>query len=256
MSGITPRAVGALLAMGALLGTANAATLTLNPVADTFVRFGINQNVNYGTNPILDIYQVTTIRAFYAYVRFDLSTLPAGATIDSATLTFFKGTGGTRSDVLNTGRFAAYGLLDVAGNTPQNWGETTLVFSGGSENVGSEYITNSGTQFDTATRTVSFDGIGETAVDPNYASIAGASGGPLVTFLSDRSTAGGSTTFIVDIPTADNGRGYALGSRENTNTALIPVLQIEYTPIPEPTGLVAIGSLVGLGLRRSRNRRI
>lgn len=235
---------------------ARAETVVLNPNADTTVRFGANQNVNYGTATIYDIYQYNDARNYFAYVRFDLSTIPVDAVIDSATLTFTYNGGGTRGDSLTTGRFAVYGLLDVAGNTAQAWTETSLVFSGGTENVGAEYIANSGTAFDTTTRTTSFDGVGEFVTGTGVGSNAGLnSSGSLLAFLEARRTAGGFVTFIIDTPTAETGRGYGLGSREAASG--IPTLSIDFTPaaVPEPSAFAAIAGLAGLGFAASRRRR-
>lgn len=247
----------AALAGGSFPTTTQADTLNLNPSADTFVRFGTNQNVNFGTSAFYDIFQNGTARNYFAYVRFDLSSLPAGAVIDSATLTFTYNGGGTRTDTLNTGRLGVYGLLDVAGNTPQNWGETTLVFSGGTQNVGSEYIANGGTSFDTTTRTISFDGVGEFVTGGGgVGSTAGLNTTTaLVDFLQDRfeSVGGSFATFIVDSPTTDAGRGYALGSREAVSG--FPVLQINYTAVPEPSTFAALAGMLGLGFAASRRRR-
>jgi autotransporter-associated beta strand protein len=244
------------LRRGGLLAAAIATTiasqawadmLSLEPSADTFVRFGVNQNVNYGTQPLLDIFQNGTARAYFAYVRFDLSTLPANAVITDATLTFTRTSGGTRGDTMNTARFGVYGLNDVAGNTPQNWTETSLVFSGGTENVGQEYVANGGTQFDIATRVTSFDGVGETVADP-LASITGSNSSLLVNFLNTRYAAGGLSTFIVDAPNTDPGRGYALGSREAVDPAIRPILALTYTVgAPTPTWSASGGGSWGTG---------
>lgn len=203
-----------------------AATLSLNPEADTFVRRGINQTVNYGTVTNLDIYQNSTTRAYFAYVRFNLSVLPPGAVITNATLTFTYNGGGTRTDTLTTGRFATYGLLDMSGNTPQNWGETTLT----GDTIGAEFIGIAAVDIDTSTRTVSFDGVGESISGGggvgSTASVTGSTGGPLVSFLNARFGAGGLATFIVDFPGTESGRGYALGSREATSGQ--PVLVVNY----------------------------
>jgi hypothetical protein len=64
---------------------------------------------------------------FRGYLRFDLAAIPAGATIDSATLNLFRVPGASRNDTIVGARFALYGLANSAGNTPQDWDEATFV---------------------------------------------------------------------------------------------------------------------------------
>jgi hypothetical protein len=73
---------------------------------------------------------------FRGYLRFDLSLLPTGATINSATLDLFQVFAASRNDDILPERFAHYGLNNTSGNTPQNWDEATFVPSAqGMENV-------------------------------------------------------------------------------------------------------------------------
>ncbi|MCS7089670.1 MAG: DNRLRE domain-containing protein [Verrucomicrobiota bacterium] len=214
------------------------------PVADTFVRFGVNQSVNYGTLDYLDIFANGTARDFFAYVRFDLSGLPLDAQLVDANLRLTKVTGGTRNDTLTTGRLRILGLNDVAGNTPQNWDELTLTF----DTRGAEWV--SANTFDPS-RVTSFDDALGNEVADNTAGIASISGTNLVNFLSSRLAAGGLATFIVDFATTEGGRGFAFGSRENTNSAARPSLTVAWL-IPEPAlpALITLGGLMFLVWRR------
>lgn len=220
-------AVAALLA--AAVSGARAQTLVLNPVADTYVYFGINQTTNFGTLGYTYLFANTTIRETFGYYRFDLSSLPGDAVITGATLTFFKAVpgAGERSDGMTTGRFGVFGLNDVAGNTAQNWGETTLTFN----NRGSEWISNN--TFDLTRVTTLDEAAGNEIVTATSASVSGAG---LVGFLSSRQAGGGLVTFIADQTGLDAGRGFVLGTRENIDTTLIPTLSLTFTSaIPEPS---------------------
>lgn len=210
-------------------------TNVFTPVADTYVR---NQpgteNSNYGTVDYVYLYSYTGSRDYYGYVRFDLSSLGLGTQIMDASLTFTKVTTAERNDTLTSGRFRALGLLDVAGNTPQNWDELALTWN----TKGAEYISEN--TYD-ATRVVDFDGTaGNEAVTTTTATISGLN---LVSFLNNRLAADGLATFIVDFASTENGRGYGLGTKENADQATWPRLTVV---VPEP-GTIGLG-LVGLML--------
>jgi hypothetical protein len=257
-----------LLALAASLPTAlSAATVNLEPSADTFVvhRDGnaINGS-NFGASPYLDTTQFGGGIYSFIYVRFDLTAIPAGSVITGATLTFTKTansqtngntvSGGGRNDTLTTARFATYGLLDAAGNTAQDWSESTITWN----NVGAEQTATTNTQFDTATRTVTFDGVNETVTGGLTASISSSvATDALSLFLQgrlDASTHTGLTTFIVDLPSADaSARGYGFASNEHATDAA-PLLSITYTTVPEP-GAALLGAFGILGLLRRRRGR-
>ena len=244
------------LAALACASSASAAVINLTPDADTYVRFGINQGNNHGTLQTMDIFQNAAIRANYGYVRFDLSDIPAGSTINSVSVTFTKtattGLGQQRNDTLNSGRFAAYGLNDFAGNTAQTWDELTLTYN----NAGNEDIATSGVQFDTVNAVTDFDGAnGNEVVTTAAATISGTAGQPLANFvaarinaLTDRALA----TFIIDIPNAEAGRGYGIDTREG---AVPPLLIVDYTEpvvVPEPAAVAALALVPMLAGRRRR----
>jgi hypothetical protein len=208
-------------------------------------------NNNYGTLEYIYLYAYGGSRDYYGYVRFDISDLPAGTPIVYASLTFTKVTNPDRNDTLTTGRFRVLGLLDVEGNTPQDWGETWLTWN----NKGAEYVSEN--TYNT-NRVVDFDGTaGEEYVSgSDLGSIARISGTNLVNFLSSRLSSDshrGLVTFIVDMPTAESGRGYSLGSKESSDEAARPKLLIAY--VPEPS-VVVLGLGVGLvALAMARRQR-
>lgn len=225
-----------------------AGAAVLEPVADTAVWYRIGQPAysaaNYGTDPDIDNYSYPGVPIIaLGYFRFDLRAVPAGAVIDSATLSFTKaaanppqspqGGHSDNGDALSSGRFALYGLTDVPGNTAQDWSESLL--SG--DTCGAEFdFSDAGVDppVDTATRTVDLDGAGE-SVDGARAAISGTA---LAAFLQERLEAPshpGLATFITDIEDSTSGKGYAFASREAS--ADRPRLEIGYTsdvPVPDP----------------------
>lgn len=242
-----------------------ATTVNLNAVADTAVfhrdgSFAYN-TTNYGTATQLDTSQFGAGIWAMSYLRFDLSSLPEGAVITSATLTLTKGAAANiasfpvvRNDTITAGRFGVFGLLDVDGNTAQNWGETVLT-ADGTNGVGSEVSGGANPQFD-VDRTLSLDGVGEfIGGDSLTAGVAGTGeSSPLIQFLQARyeaETHTGLTTFIVDFmeDASTGARGFVFNSREAD--AGEPVLSITYELIPEPT-TAFLGALGALGLLRRR----
>lgn len=236
---------------------AESATITLNTVADTavFHRDGTYtyNTTNYGSAGQLDSSQFGAAIWAMSYIRFDLSSIPAGAVIDSAVFQVTKGTTANiagfsvvRNDTITTGRFGSYGLLDVSGNTAQNWSESTLT----SSLLGSERISGSNPQFDTSSRTIDLNTATETLL--SSATVVEVSGSPLVSFLQgrlDASTNTGLATIIVDFMEDSSGgaRGYSFASKENSASLNPPKLVINYTVVPE-TSAIILGALGGLGL--------
>jgi hypothetical protein len=184
---------------------------------------------------------------FRGYLRFDLSSIPAGSTIDSATLVLTQVPGASRNDDIVNARIAVYGLNNVAGNTPQNWDEATFEPS----LKGTEDVTTLA---------------GVTDLDDNVAGVtetiggvAGArtitlTGAPLASFLQTRFGDGSLATFILSNDDATD-RGFGIGTKENADPLTHPMLTIEYSLIPEPAscGMLAIsGLLATFGLRRTK----
>lgn len=95
----------------ALLALASLSTLALAqapPAADTF-SFSLTPNRNYGNFPVLAVQQGAT-----SYIRFDLSGVPVGATVNKATLRLY-------ADEVEAGG-ASFDVYQL--NTP--WSENTL----------------------------------------------------------------------------------------------------------------------------------
>ena len=212
----------------AAMSSANAATLALSSNADTYLRDATVR----GALGFMDVRGAAI--DFRGYLRFDLSSIPAGSTFDSATLVLTQVPGASRNDDIVNARIAVYGLNNSAGNTPQNWDEATFEPS----LKGTEDVTTLA---------------GVTDLDDNVAGItetiggvAGArtitlTGAPLASFLQTRFGDGSLTTFILSNDDATD-RGFGLGTKENADLLTHPRLTIEYSLIPEPAscGMLAM----------------
>lgn len=227
------------LAFASLIGAAvspavaQTRSLKLSPDADTHVRIGgPNANTNYGDSQLMETLQYGSERSYIMYVRFDLSVVPLDAIIEDVTLSFTYAKGGSRTDKLTEDRLAVYGLQDVTGNTPQQWQEKSLTGA----TIGGEVVAQSGTQFDTSYRVISFDGKGEFVVGGDSVGCkAGLNTSPeLVKFVERRIQSGDGrcVTFMVDntVTTVD-GRGYAFATKENEDVDARPSLEIKFRRI-------------------------
>lgn len=232
-------------------GGTSAFTASLVAVADAPVfhrdgSYGYNSS-NYGSAEQLDTSQFGSGIWAMSYIRFDLSAIPAGATIGSASLhlmrqatTNIAGYPVNRSDTITTGRFGSYGLLDVSGNTSQTWDEATIT----GDSLGAELASGANPQIDSATRAIDFNTDTETIIGGNIYTAGGStvdvSGPGITSFVQGRLDATANTglatiiiDFMEDSPTA--GRGFSFASRENTTSLDPPTLTVNYTSgIPVP----------------------
>lgn len=222
-------------------------TTSLIAEADTYIR---DASEARGTFTFVDVRGFSGAD-FVAYIRFNLSGL-GNIEVREATLSLYK-VAGSRNDTITTGRHEVQGLLDLPGNTPQDWVESgpgalnTLT-------VGLEYNPAAPNSVDLS-RVVNLDmedgaNVVETVGDAPVPTTL--SGPDLVSFLNSRVAAGGLVTFIVSI-NASNDRGYGFASRENATVAYWPRLDLTYVPVPEPGVWVLAGvglSVVGGWLKR------
>lgn len=203
-------------------------TATITSVADTGIRDATN---TYGSDPYMYIYGSPY---HMGYVRFDLKPLSVYSVLDAQLVMTVSG-GAPRNDTVTTGRFAPYGLNNVAGNTPQDWDEATLNRS----NTGLEvdWATGGGTMdFSRITNLDANDEMGTTetlVAGSGGAWTAGTTitltGQPLVDFLQSRVDDNGLVTFIIRQRDA-GGRGYGLATKENATVEYWPRLEITYVP--------------------------
>jgi hypothetical protein len=217
-----------VLALVGALSTAavsRAATLTLNASADTYLRDATVR----GALGFMDVRGAAL--DFRGYARFDLSSIPAGATITGASLVLNQVTGASRNDDIVAARIAVYGLNNVAGNTPQNWDEATFEPS----LKGTEDVTTLAGVTDLDDNVA---GISEVISGASGARIVTVSGAPVASFVQTRLGDGALATFILSNDDATD-RGFGFGTKENADTTKVSTLTVDYV-VPEPaTGLLA-----------------
>jgi hypothetical protein len=221
-------AASALFIFAAVNGRAD--VVTLGAQADTYLRDATVR----GALSFMDVRGGTI--DFRGYLRFDLSTIPAGAMINSATLQLTQVSGASRNDAIVAARFSLYGLDNVAGNTPQTWDEATFVIG----SKGSEDVTTLAGVTDLDDNVT---GITETFVGASPATKVTVTGSPLASFLATRFGDGGLATFILSNDDATD-RGFGLGTKENVDLTARPALTIDFTPTAVPE--VHAWALVGL----------
>lgn len=242
-----------------LASPALAATTNLTPVHDATVwhRDGNTgyTEANTGSDVDLDIYRFDGNLNAMSYVQFDLSTIPVGSSITSVTFTLTKLgsnpgnglTGSDRSDTLVTGRIDIFGLNSTAGNTPQNWDESTLTFSTTGDELTATSIATITDPFSSGdSRSTSFAGL-DTVTSGTTVDLTGAA---VTAFVQTRFSDNGLVTFMFFNPDSAANRGMAFASSENTDVQ-VPTLTVDYVPEPSVALLGGLGVLGLLHRRRS-----
>lgn len=216
----------------------------LSANADTELRYnaGANgdQDRNYGTNETFYLRQLDTApRDYFAYYRFDLSDIPS--VITNARFQVVRSSGDTPTG----SRFRVMGLDPVAGNTAQNWGETTLTFNLlGSEIDLSIYPAPvaGDSPFDFG-RVTDFEagtpGVSE-SFDGNTAALSGPA---LAAWLEGRRNDGGLATLIVDYPAAGDGNNHETYYYSREAATNQPILTVEFDDGTGPAFDPAIHSI-------------
>ena len=207
--------------------------LTLTAVADTTIEESQPDDNSEGAAPRLQVRSrdvAGTGRQNVSYIRFDLSGETA---IYDAILSLT--TNNTVS--WNTGEVQVYGLNDVAGNTVQDWSESTLTYnSSGAEVPGDGDATTQDLGSIGSSGAENLWLLGDLpGVNPNPGGVdVDFSSSALAEFL--RSRAGGLATIMLVAQDASD-RAMLLGSRELTGDE--PLLHLNptspLTSVPEPT---------------------
>ena len=231
--------IALILLMLFMCSASYAETITIGTDADTYMRDGRGPFGDYTYMRIHGQYD------FPGYVRYDLSPEGLGVSgpieISDAILTFVRCE--TYANYGQTaGRFTAYGMNNVEGNTAQDWDEGALTWNNAGEEWDGEIPMVSSVADG---RVVSFepdDGADtvETIIPTDDGSTPGTivtlTGPDVVAFLQGRVYDGGLATIIIGNP-ADN-RELGFGTKENT-LGYIPSLEITYelitsaySPIP------------------------
>lgn len=215
---------------------AHAETATIGSSADTYV----SDSDIMGAKDYMSIYGGSRDDA--GYVRFDLAAVNVGTVLEAQLVfrnspTVDSAGHDERNDGINAGRFAVYGLNNVAGNTAQDWDETTLT-----EAIAGAELTGGFPKTDFADgRLTNLDGVEGVAITESIVDdpaldywIAGnytitLSGQALIDFLQARADDNGLATFIITCPDGGN-RGFGIGTKENATEAYRPLLTLTYTP--------------------------
>ncbi|MEN6309259.1 MAG: LamG-like jellyroll fold domain-containing protein [Anaerohalosphaeraceae bacterium] len=226
-----------------MLGTMiQADSITLGTHADTYLRDATVR----GALDFMDVRGGTY--DFGSYMRFDLKSLGAIKITGAQLILINSGTGSANGNIV-TGRVALHGLNNVAGNTPQDWDETTLSETGtnpaGAEwtgtvpmNLTTGRLANLD-QDDGVAVTESLVKTGTNYWDPGAWTIT-LSGQAIVDFLQARAYDSGLATFILACDDSNNNGGYGVCTKEHATETWRPRLVLEYTPIttaylPDPT---------------------
>lgn len=242
-----PFLIGALgLSIASITGSSDAATVTLNPVADVFVS-SANAGNNYGAAGALDVAAPGLPKGeFQSLMKFDLA-----GTKSSFDAMFGVGQWQVQSVALQcTATSPNNPIFDTpaAGQFSVSWMQNDAWVEG----TGTPGLpTSDGVTFGTLPSFLSpsdqllgtFSYAGGTSGNNTYALMMSSS------LLADMMAGNNvSMRFFA----ADSTVSYVFDSRNFTNVAARPLLTIEAVAIPEPVSVGAIGAMVMLTLSRAR----
>lgn len=229
-----------------VVSTASAVTLTLNPVADTYVRTD-QPNNTFGNVTEFFVGQLTSTQAMHALLSFDLSSVPEDATINSVSLVLRQSSEDAGSNTTITLTLHAVTQTFVASQA--TWNNAA-----------------SGTPWTTAGGTFDSTVLSSTNVRVRPSQT------PVIALPVDQTWAS-SASFVTAVQGAADGSnsiGFLLKDANETNTgrelikffskegSFAPQLNIDYTvaAIPEPSTAAALAGaavLAGVALRRRRS---
>ncbi|MBN2513884.1 MAG: hypothetical protein JXB18_13185, partial [Sedimentisphaerales bacterium] len=198
---------------------------TISSEGDTY----LNGSTTYGDSD--HMYLLGGSSDYAGYLRFDLGAINVNTVLDAQLVLRNSPTPG-RNDSINNARFTLYGLNNVAGNTSQDWDESTFNEDG----AGAEW-TNAIPMDLTGERVTNLDADDGVAVTEDIVRngdywVAGAftitiSGQALIDFLQARAEDDGLATFILGCE--DGGtRGFGIATKENAIEEYRPVLILTY----------------------------
>ncbi len=178
------------------------------------------------------------VRGYLDYIRFDMSSL-GGIVILSAELRLNKVSG----DTLVTGRFASFGMDNVAGNSPQDWNTTS--FTPGAEADFSMFYDNAASS---GVSPVNLANVTDLSEEESIISgtTAVINSQTLVDFLQARADDGGLATFLLAMPSqgGSTDRSINYASQNHPDAGLHPTLSLTYYDSslpPPPENLRVVG---------------
>jgi len=244
---ISRPAAFAAMALAGAVGLAKADVATLAPAKDNTLFQPVADPTSNGAGPDLYVGRTAFNGSRRAVLAFDLSSIPASATVNAATLTISvtRSPQGGRQEDVSLRRLSA------------DWGEGASMADGGDGDPAmpgdatwantfypSSFWTNPGGDFSaTTSATRHLAGLGA------YAISSSTMAADVQSWLANPTTNFG---WILIGDEAFTQTARRLGSRENPDVTLRPNLVVTYS-VPEPTMLVAFTPFAML-MRRSRRR--